>query len=435
MHSTNNLTLNQPARSHISHLDRQRTLHTFLPVFSLPEIIKGFAFRPQLFSFLFFSLLLFIIHHLRKQCRTSPMLLLLLIFIMGLWANLHGGFLVGLALLSWFFVTLVVDRLCNGLKPKFYYMTLFAISLSWVSTFLNPYGTGLWTWLISSLVVPRSENITEWQSLFKGGVQPTVISYCALTSIVIFLFFTTKRERSLFEWGLLSGLCVASFFNIRHGVFLSLSAVAILPKHLESFFPQLSSRRRFHRYFTSSVLAFSIIFATGIHILPGHRPNSIIVEASKHPVNTYRFMHENGLSGNVIVWFNWAQSTLWYLNETCRVAFDGRFRTVYPREIEEDYFHFNNMDEQWKNLINNYETQMILMPGTWPGIEILLKQGDWVLASSGMNEETLQGQECCSENAVLLIRRGVFIDFEDKLEKGILSPLRKKMNFLFGELL
>jgi len=399
---------------------------------SWPEIAKGFSFRPQLFSFLFFSLLLFIIHHLRKQCRTSPLLLLLLVFIMGLWANLHGGFLVGLGLLSWFFINLVVDKLCHGLKPKFYFMTLFAITLAWVATFLNPYGADLWSWLFRSLVVSRAENITEWYSLFRGGLQLTVISYCVLISIIIFLFFTTNKKRTLFEWGLLAGLCVASFFNIRLGVFLGLAAVIILPGHLESVFPLLSSQRGFHRHFVSAVMVFSVIFALGIHMLPGHRPNRIIVETSEHPVNTYRFIHENGLSGNIVVWFNWAQSTLWYLNETCRVAFDGRFRTVYPKKIEEDYFHFNNMDDQWENLINNYDTQIILMPGAWPGIEILLRRGDWVLASSSMNKGILQEQDCCSEGAVLLIRRGLFTDFEGRLEKNALNPLQRKKDVLFG---
>ena len=57
----------------------------------------GFMLRPQLFSFLFFSLYLLIFHLFLKRGRNC---LFCLPIIMGLWVNLHGGFLIGGALIA-----------------------------------------------------------------------------------------------------------------------------------------------------------------------------------------------------------------------------------------------------------------------------------------------------------------------------------------------
>jgi len=149
-----------------------------------------------------------------------------------------------------------------------------------------------------------------------------------------------------------------------------------------------------------------------------------------------KFIHDNGLRGNLVVWFNWAQSTIWYLHDTCKVAFDGRFRTVYPRVVEDDYFHFHDLDDLWANLIDRYDTQMVLMPGNWPGVKLLERRGDWQLvyrSNRSIVVETPIQRNRQWEDAVLLIRRGVFSDFETRLKRSDFVSPEARTVFRFGE--
>ena len=57
--------------------------------------------RPQLFSVLLFAALVFLLHGGRDQ-SPAPRRLLLAIPLLGLWANLHGGWIVGVATLGLF---------------------------------------------------------------------------------------------------------------------------------------------------------------------------------------------------------------------------------------------------------------------------------------------------------------------------------------------
>jgi hypothetical protein len=144
----------------------------------------------------------------------------------------------------------------------------------------------------------------------------------------------------------------------------------------------------------------------------------MIVETSKHPYNAFKFIHDNGLYGNLAVWFDWAQSAIWYLHDDCRVAFDGRFRTVYPQVVENDYFHFHHLHDQWANLIDNYKTQMILMPDNWPGIKQLNKRKDWQVVYQSTPADELHKHQWGGENAVLLIRRSAFPNYISRIERG-----------------
>jgi hypothetical protein len=114
------------------------------------------------------------------------------------------------------------------------------------------------------------------------------------------------------------------------------------------------------------------------------------------------------------------------------VAFDDRYDAVYPTKVEEDYFHFNNLDDQWENIIDRYTTQMVLMPSNWSGIALLERCGDWQLVYRTMDATSL-GNNRQGEKAVLLIRRGIFPAFEDRLERGEVVRPSARIVFQFGE--
>jgi hypothetical protein len=397
------------------------------------EINRGFAIRPQLFTYLFFALLLFLVHRMYVQRSWSPWWVLSLGPMMGLWANLHGGFLAGLGLLSWLTICILTEWLQGRTTHRGLLLPVFGLALSYAATLVNPYGVGLWKWLVRSLLESRADKITEWGPVHGVDPQWAVIGFYVAVALMAFLLITLRTKRNMFEWGLLLTLCVLAWISNRHGVLFCTVAAVFLPRHIESLFPKIAGPRGFHKSFIVAVVAFCSIYAVGVHFFPGRRPTAMLVETRAQPYNAIKFIHDNGLRGNILVFFNWAQSAIYYLHETCKVAFDGRFRAVYPKKVEEDYFHFNRLDHQWANLIDCYNTQMVLMPGNWPGIELLTRRDDWLLVYRSTVPETVSNSARQGENAVLLIRRGAFPDFEARLEGGDLETPEARPVIRFGE--
>jgi hypothetical protein len=397
------------------------------------EMARGFAIRPQLFTYLFFAILLFLVHRIYLKRSWNIWWVLAIAPLMSLWANLHGGFVVGLGLMSLLAIYITMEWLHGRTTQQRLLFTVLGLASSYAATLVNPYGVGLWTWLARSLSESRSDKITEWAPMYGFEPQSAVIGFYITVALMVILLVGIRAKRNPFEWGLLLTVCVLAWINNRHGVLFCTAAAVFLPRHIESLFPKLAAPRGFHKSFVVAAVVSCSVYAVGIHFLPGHRPTAMLVETSKQPYNAIKFIHDNGLRGNILVFFNWAQSAIYYLHDTCKVAFDGRFRAVYPKKVEDDYFHFNNLDNKWENLIDHYHTQMVLMPGNWPGVKLLARRHDWqvVYRSTVLEADFPSGRQC--ENAVLLIRRGAFPEFEGRLERGDIEQPQVREVIRFGE--
>jgi hypothetical protein len=114
--------------------------------------------RPQLFSIVLFAVLLVTI---TRADRGQPRGLLMVPPLMALWANLHGGWIVGLGVLGAWTAARVVDgrmRLADRGR-------LAAIGLAAVAaTLLNPYGLGMWIFLGETVRLGRAD-IEDWGSV------------------------------------------------------------------------------------------------------------------------------------------------------------------------------------------------------------------------------------------------------------------------------
>src|SRR4030095_16246023 len=121
--------------------------------------------RPQLLTYLFFVLTLLLLESAERGIRLA---LWMLPVVMVVWANSHGGFLAGLAVVAiW-----VVMQLVSALVPKQWRSpswhsrtTIVMLLIACVGgTLLNPYTWRLLTFLLRTATVARPE-IGEWQPI------------------------------------------------------------------------------------------------------------------------------------------------------------------------------------------------------------------------------------------------------------------------------
>ncbi|HZZ07818.1 MAG TPA: hypothetical protein VFE43_04705 [Candidatus Binataceae bacterium] len=119
--------------------------------------------RPQLFDFVGLSALLLLLA--RDSYRRAERLWLA-IPIFALWANLHGGFFVGLAALAVYTAVAAIEDLAagNGLGRA---IRLGGVTAGCVlATLLNPDGIGNWSTVMRTIRNPIMRAvISEWQPL------------------------------------------------------------------------------------------------------------------------------------------------------------------------------------------------------------------------------------------------------------------------------
>ena len=269
--------------------------------------------------------------------------------VMIFWANAHGGFVAGMAILFCYLS-------CRGLEVCFrlgHYGYLRACQLVLLGlglcslTLLNPYGYQLHSWLIESLGQPRPE-ISDWSN--RELFTLVGMKLWGLVAIAVFALSLTKRSRDATHFILLALTLWQSISHFRHVPFFAIACGLWLGPHLQSAMERLSSQQTTTSLSAWGQMAVRValliaMITIGFRLMP--RLQQIEVKRSEYPVDAIQFMRENQLHGRLVVTYDWAQYAIGALcseefnqSRRSRVAFDGRFRTCYPQPIVDMHFDF-----------------------------------------------------------------------------------------------
>jgi len=325
--------------------------------------------RAQVFTYFFFALTLYLLERARHTGQWT--LLLALVPVQILWCNLHGGFLSGLGLVALYAAGEALSR-----RPFVPYLAILA--LSGLATLMNPYGVDYWTYLAKAVSMPRPD-ITEWRSFLEafttGVLSPVEILY--LGTAVLFAVFlgawSRWRERTA-----LVVLCFTlylAFSHIRHQVFFLMLLAAYLPALFTGYCKEVVSRPRWmalYRRCSAGVwapLVVSLAALNGYQFvsrepfslkIPG-KPPADVANAFYYPVGAIDHIETHGLSGRLLTTFGWGEYALWRLYPGCKVAFDGRYETVYPEEVSRLYFRFLRGTPRSMDFLERYPPDLVLV--------------------------------------------------------------------------
>lgn len=307
--------------------------------------------RPQLASFVLFTLMMCVLRSVERRSasdgRFRGTLLWLNIPLMVIWANAHGGFLAGLAVLSLWTALQVVRLIGFGDGPGRFRTAGFAAATALAAgaaTLINPYGPDLHRWLLGSLRVPRPE-ISEWVSLMDDP--RAWIPWLLLTAGALVAFVLTKRRRDGIHLILFAVVAVVSFRHVRHLAFLAILFGFVVPLHLQSAAERLLRGRRSPATADSMTpeKAWPVLLTAGMGVLLLSMVSvrqwwNFGVPRDEYPVSAVRFLADNRLHGRLVVTYDWAQYAMAALAPETTVGFDGRFRTCYPQFVVDMHFDF-----------------------------------------------------------------------------------------------
>lgn len=199
--------------------------------------------RPQVWSWpLFVGILVLLSRYADGQLRPWP--LLFCPFMVALWANLHGAFVLGIVLVGAFFVGETLRRVFNlpGARswPELRWLGGIGV-LTGLAPLLNPRGIGIYHYVLNLMTDQPSQTIImEWQSPVPKGVA-SITFFVSILLLLLFVWYSTQRP-SPTDVLLVLGFLWLAWGGVRYVVWYAMSVLPIFAAIIATVFPSI---RRF----------------------------------------------------------------------------------------------------------------------------------------------------------------------------------------------
>lgn len=313
-------------------------------------------FRPQLFTFMMLSIViaLLAIEVYRGRATLWPMIPLF-----ALWANLHGGYVVGLAALTIAVAVLFIQGFSDrARKASARRLAVVALGCA-AATMLNPYGVGLWTSVAHSVSDPLIRQfVADWVPLPQTllylwresklqelqDVVPLLLYSGFIVSIVM---APDVADAALI---VIAIVFIGSAFYAGRNAALAVIAVAIpLARHATLAFgatPAVTASRGSRNVDPPRLAgdhepapALMAILALATAVVGGIFSNQLKTQRPT-PTGAVAFMKQHRLHGNILNQFEWGEYLIWHVGDDSRVFVDGRTELVYPDRVLRQYAIF-----------------------------------------------------------------------------------------------
>jgi hypothetical protein len=332
--------------------------------------------RPQIFSLALFALVLGIL--VVAAARRRHMWLLAVPVIFGVWANFHGGWIVGGGVLVlWLIGTALTNA--QGRRDAAVLVSIGVASLA--ATLLNPYGFGLWRFLFDTVGTKRAE-ITEWQPVY--ALDATVWALWLLTAAAAAAGMIRQRQSpDAKRIIVVAVLGVAAFFVSRLLGFFALGTMMLLGPALMRAAaidaPHAAATPAARRVGIAISTAMIVAALTAIAV----NVACISIDTRNAPEADAVSVLKNARDGNrLLVWFDWGEYAIWHLSPAMRVSIDGRRETVYSASMQNRHLRFFFDAPGGSDLPREIGADYVWIPAWLPAAR-RLRTSDWSVLFDG----------------------------------------------------
>ena len=344
--------------------------------------------RPQVFSFLFFAVLLFLLDRIRDNTSFGGKgIYFFFPALMLVWANTHPGFVLGVAVLAFYLIVEGVKFSHPSLRPmkppaykRFALFCIFGI----VITLLNPNGFHVF----AELNQPAFHTSSNVEYLSTPDAFTTfsafgIILYWLILLLAVAGLAVNIRNIDITESLLLAGAGYFSFITLRY---VPIFLIAALPA-VSGFFGggRLLKPAR--------IFVITITVISGIFFTWDQRANLANVGSGNwindnlFPVKATDFIRENNLQGNMYNPAYWGGYLMWKLAPERRVFTDGR---IIDFSVYKNFLSIARATAvpvagvpAWKAMLEGYRVAYIVTPfcslsgGIIPLFSALLNDSEW----------------------------------------------------------
>lgn len=365
--------------------------------------------RPNIFSFLFALVLVILLE--RSRLHATRYTLYAIPFLMLLWSNMHGGFILGDGIIiiyilsEWFkyYLKKISGKdIGPSLQGRYLWRLSIVAGIAIAFSFINPNGYRVIPVLIDLKSSILDKMIAEHTS---PSMKNVILPYWFFVFFAGIIFLINLRRLDLTHFLLLIPLLVLSLSSIRYIPFFTLISTLILPKYLSFTFEmvktsswfslplrglidKLKDSGIFHVCLNITLTVFLLIF-TIISTKKGHAFQKGVHELM-FPVKAADFIEENRLKGKMFNYYDWGGYLIWRLYPEQKVFID-------TRGLREDVFiQFDKIIRasrpayfglpEWKDTLNTYGIDLIVTFSVnlyhgevFPIITALMKDDEWQL--------------------------------------------------------
>jgi len=346
--------------------------------------------RPHLFTTLLALLWARILEDYRRTGRQRY--LLLLPPMMALWANLHGGFLIGFVVLGIYLVGIPLERGVARRKRAMFLAAAGTASLAAVG--LNPAGYSVLPHVLSYFQYRFLVDTTqEYLSPNFHGLGPQL--FLALVLLALVSLAALPKRASITGTLLISVWTFFSCYSARNiplFVILTLPTIGLLATQALGAAPSplaklagcrsmaerlAATERRMGRALVPALAVMvALLIATGSL---GQTRLTVEFDPKVFPIQALASLDQVGVQGRMFNYFPWGGYVLYAGYPKHRVFIDGQ-TDFYGEELTKDYVKVLSLEPDWEDILARYQIGWVLFPHQSPLSLMLARTPGWRLA-------------------------------------------------------
>lgn len=324
--------------------------------------------RPQLFTFAFMPLLLFVLERIRLRGDISMRGTAALWLFMTVWANVHAGYMVGSAMLIIYCIAYAVTSMRNRvpINARIPAALLGAAAV----TAINPVGP-LAIREFFSMHPVYSSAIIEAMSPLRAAIEAGRYFpiYWAFLFMAVFTLVWRFRVMPLAHLMTMTAFAMLSLKSLRFMPFLVMTSPLLVP--------HISLKKEASFSIRASMLAFPILFS-----FFNSAPILSFSQDRFFPAGASAFIRNSDLpSRRLFNYYDWGGYLIWSLPGH-KTFIDGRGLV----EEVSDLYEKAVWTGRWSEILSAYSADIVVMPGMsrfsgeiFPLIEALYADEHWAL--------------------------------------------------------
>lgn len=399
--------------------------------------------RPYLFTYLGVALSYYLADLWLRDGRLVWLALLAAMFVM--WANLHSGVIVGLALLLAFGLGAIHRNGPRGVALLGMALVCAAVSL------VNPFGTDILTFPFEFLRSGTvwSEGLNEWaRPSFLGAQWPFLVYMCA-----VWLCAGLARQRTrMADVLVLGGFSVLACTAWRHLTLFAVVSVPIVALGIQYLLDKVGVAVK-HRGVSlhpsprcSALLTvLTVMLGMGGIVFQFRKIElgALSLEHKLFPVAAVSFLRANPLTERVLNPYGWGGYFDWMLWPRYRVFMDGRANTVFPPDVYDQFLRATELRAGWEQILASHGVRLIVLNQREEGYHrrssVLARRPDWVCIYVDDIAEIHLHRDVVTAPMLLTWKAGAFwyptearlAMARREIEKGKLSEAERRLQPLF----
>jgi len=361
-------------------------LHFLFFFFAIQSISYTFfsTLRCQSFSFFFFALFLYLLK--RISSKKEYYLLWCFPILNIIWANTHGGFVMGLALILIF----AIGEFLNDKTSKTYLYFLAAFIITAITSLINPYGFEYIIYIFDAFKLNRI-HIIEWQSAFFNKLYIYSLLKFKLfffATIAIFVYSIIKNIRNSSFKEFYKKINKTKYLLIIFTMLIALKALrchvffayTIITLCYVDFYNIFNKKLPKHLDLIKEIILFGLILISTISHLYSYKFINT-VKPSQYPIYCVEFLKQNNIKGNIFANFHLGSYIAYKLYPNNYVFMDGRYEEVYDNDL------INKMGKAFRaknhnEFFNEFHHDIVISEKYYPLAAELENNKNWFVAYS-----------------------------------------------------